>query len=48
MNGVGAQVVQCINTGDDAVVGAGVNVISDVQPNTIVVGNSSKLIQKKG
>lgn len=48
MIGVGAQVVQCINIGDGAVVGAGANVISDVEPNTIVVGNPAKLIQKKG
>lgn len=48
MIGVGAQVVQCINIGDDAVVGAGTNVIFDVEPNTIVVGNPAKLIQKKG
>lgn len=48
MIGVGAQVIQCINIGNDAVVGAGANVISDVEPNTIVVGNPAKLIQKKG
>ncbi|HCD7429124.1 acetyltransferase [Citrobacter cronae] len=48
MIGVGTQVIQCINIGCGAIVGAGASVITDVKPNTTVVGNPAKLISQKG
>lgn len=48
MIGIGAQVIQGINIEFRATVGAGANVLLDVDPHTTVVGNPAKLISRKG
>ncbi|AUV44352.1 MULTISPECIES: acetyltransferase [Citrobacter freundii complex] len=48
MIGIGAQVIQGINIEFRATVGAGANVLLDVEPHTTVVGNPAKLISQKG
>ncbi|WP_395064867.1 serine acetyltransferase [Flavobacterium sp.] len=40
-------VIGGINIGDDAIIGAGAVVVKDVPPNSIVVGNPSRIIERK-
>jgi acetyltransferase-like isoleucine patch superfamily enzyme len=43
----GSTIISGVTIGDDAVIGANSNVVSDVAPYTVVGGNPAKLIKKR-
>lgn len=43
--GIGANVIQCLSIGEDAIVGAGAAVIADVSPASTVVGVPARVIK---
>ncbi len=45
--GVGAVTRQLITVGSNAVIGAGSVVVKDVAPNTVVIGNPAKILERK-
>ena len=44
--GHGAMIMKGVTIGDGAVIGAGAWVITDVKPNTVVMGDPSRMVQK--
>jgi sugar O-acyltransferase (sialic acid O-acetyltransferase NeuD family) len=45
--GIGAVTRQLITVGSNAVIGAGSVVVKDVAPNTVVIGNPAKILERK-
>ncbi|WP_338864166.1 DapH/DapD/GlmU-related protein [Myxococcus stipitatus] len=45
--GVGAQIIGPVTVGDDAVIGAGARVTSDIPPRAVVVGDPARVVKYK-
>ena len=45
--GLGANIIQGVTVGENALIGAGTVVLRDVPPNAIVVGNPGRIIKMK-